>query len=303
MDNPSGVTATVEETLTPARCRTIAAGLRDVTATLGLRLQPASDLARMFRELSWLGEFPDGAQHPAAAIEADKRRGTHAFMLVDQANRIAAAWYWGRALPGVLERAQVIKKQLDRNRSQEGPAHDFLFELDIAAKLARSGLDVRFEEPDLVLYSDEAGTVGLACKRPHSAGGIPSMLRRGTHQIEASGMPGAVVVGLEAIFHRSGDPAKPVAAYQGHSRKDLIEEATQQVGAVLGQVRPWLDKACTCPSVAGVLLCGVITAWIEEPSAYIFQWVWTAVADDGTAEALDGLGRLLFQNDPLPIED
>ncbi len=288
-----------EERLTPGRCREIEAVLREITSALGLNLRPAADLAVMIRELSWMGTFPDSDYQPDAAFLADHERAIAAFLLVDQAHRIAQAWIWGRAIPGAAEGAHVIRQRLDRNRCQEGPAHDFLFELDIAARLARRGAAVCFEEPDLVLNNEGADPVGLACKRPHSIAGVANALRRASKQIRRSGIPGAIVLGLEALFHRSGDPARPVVIYRGLNRKDVMAEAARQVAVIEASVKGPLRRACSSEGVAGVLLCGVMTAWVDEPSAHIFQWVWRPVARPDSAQPIEALGRLLFNNDPL----
>ncbi|MGV8038568.1 MAG: hypothetical protein AB2L07_00290 [Thermoanaerobaculaceae bacterium] len=241
-----------------------------------------------------MGSFDPAAHQPEAAWEADPQRAIGAFMLVEQAHRLAQVWSWGRSVPGVAERAAVVRKQLNRLHTQDGPALDFLFELDIAARLAHRGFSVVFREPDLVLDCGEAGPLALACKRPRSVDGVGQALRRARRQIEGAGMFGVIVTGLEAVFHRTGDPKRPVFFYRSNTREELVEEATRALDDTIQKTRRVIDQELAWPRVLGILFCGVITGFIDQPSASIFEWVWRPISKEPSSEFMAGLCEMLF---------
>jgi len=67
-------------------------------------------------------------------------------------------------------------------------AQDDLFEIDIAYRLFRRGMEVEFAEPDIVIRLPE-GLFSVACKRPRTIEAVQGRIRDGANQIRKLGLP------------------------------------------------------------------------------------------------------------------
>ena len=279
--------------MTAGQCATVASILKAVVGSLGWSLHPSSELATMIREVGWMGSFPAEAMQPEAAVAVNKQRGLEAFVLYEQAKRLAIALGWSATITGFRERAGLLRGRLDRLKTQDGPTQDFLFEVEIAYRLFRHGLPVALDEPDVIATLEDDVKLAVACKRPRSLAGVAQAVRRGSRQIRARGYPGFIAVGMEAILHRSGDPSRPTVLYLVSDADELQVWAEGFFASAATSAVHELTRAAG-GLVAGVLLCGVITGWSQHPSANIFRWFWLAI-DRPTSEGLVGrVGNLLF---------
>lgn len=185
-------------------CAVLASLLSGALARMGVKVNRTSDISRMLSALEWLGSFPPTAPQPDTAYKQDRKRAVEAAVLFEQASRLAAVITLAEGIPGGVQIVRKLKKRIDRMKTQDEPAQDFFFELDIAQRLYKRGFSVAFEEPDIVLGVEDK--VGLACKRPRRFERLRQRIEEGSEQVERSQLPGFVVVGLEALFHKSGDP-------------------------------------------------------------------------------------------------
>jgi hypothetical protein len=127
--------------------------------------------------------------------------------------------------------------------SQDEQAQDFLFELEIGARLTRLGLTISFDEPDIVLFASDGSRLGLACKRPRNVPRLRERLTEAAAQITAGTDHGLIVIGVEPLFHRSNDPERPTITYLGGPSMvraeanqildNALESATQEIISAL----------------------------------------------------------------------
>src|ERR1035437_4106100 len=100
--------------------------------------------------------------------------------------------------PRVLE--LISGRPLPQTEKEQSKARDIQFELFIAASCRASGYLVEPKEPD-VLVRGECGDFGIAAKRPKSPKTLERHIRKGSHQINDSGMPGILAIELSLIHN------------------------------------------------------------------------------------------------------
>jgi hypothetical protein len=267
--------------------------LRDGLEHFGVSVHPMSDTGRMIEALECMGSFPPDAPQPDAAAAADRARTVRAFPLHEQAIRIAQALTQTRDVPGADRLAAKLRKRLNRLTSQDDQAQDFLFELELGGRFVARGLSITFDEPDIVLHAD-GHQFGIACKRPRNAARMRERIRDATTQIVSRPEQGVIAVGIEPLFHHSGDAARPTVLYRGDPSM-LEAEAHRLLDRAILTALPEI-RAALDAGVAGILFCGVITGWAKNVmpgrDAYHFQWIHRAISHE---DAL-GLAELLEQH-------
>lgn len=282
------------EHVTSEQCAAYARILREGLDSFGVGANPTSDLVRMLEALEWFGSFRPDSYQPEAALKVDQNRALRSFVLFEQAKRTAVAVGWALAIPGSEKVIRRLKKRLNRLESQDEEALDYFFELDIAHRLARRGIDVKFgdPEPDLIVRVKDC-EAGLACKRPRSITGVRDKIRRGANQIRVSRSPGFIVVGTEAVFHMSGDRERPTILYEVETPEQLSQMVEPILdSAVLSTENEF--KTAFDKGVRGILFCGLVTGFahriVEGYAGFIFAWFHRAISSPqfpGTAEVLD----------------
>jgi hypothetical protein len=283
-------------------CASQAALLREGLAYFGIEVNPTSDVARMIEALEWLGSFPPDAVQPDTAFAADQKRALRAFPLYEQALRIARALAWARTIPGAREKMRFLKKRLNRLETQDERAQDYLFELEIAERLARQGHALTFAEPDIVLETSGGEKLGLACKRPRNVRQMRERLKEASVQITSRSFPGVIVIGVELLFHKSSDRQRPTILYLGDppmvamAAYDILEGAVRRA-------RPEITAAFE-RGVEGILFCGIVTGWarkvVGDRSAYHFQWIHKALSHPGALGLAEVLEAHLFPDSKPP---
>lgn len=246
--------------------------LTEVLEELELSLHPTSDLAAMIREVEWLGSFEEQAFQPDTAYAADRKRSLTAFPLYDQVNRLAVSLKWATAIPGIERKIGRLRKKLNRLESQNEAAQDDLFEIDIAYRLVKRGVEVEFAEPDIVISFPPDSKFAIACKRPRTIGAVQKRIRQGANQIRDQKLPGIVAIGMEAIMHSSDDPEKPKPAWYHIDHPDQMEAAAEPFFAKTirrtnHEITRSFDKG-----VGAVFFCGLITSICTNPSGFFWLW-------------------------------
>ena len=287
---------------TSEECRGVAALIGSAVNRFGLRLDGASDLARMIRDMEWLGSFNADPFAPGGAAErsqgAEKERFMWAFLHLEQARRVAHALTWAANIANSESVVQWARKRIDRIATQDEKSQDYLFELEIAARFARKGFTVALEEPDIVVTLSTGTRFAFACKRPRHAGRVGPMVREAADQVLRSGLPGIAVIGVEALFHRSDDPTRKTVFYDAADPASARAEGERFVTEAVDASRKDISRAFE-KGLGGILLCGIMTFTSRQPSAYAWEWIRRTVPNPSVAGAAEGLGAidaLLFES-------
>ena len=279
-----------------AQCAAQARLLKEGLDYFGIKVNPTSDVGRMIAALEWMGSFPAETAQPDSAFTTDRKRALGAFPLYEQALRIASTLTWARTVPGAREKVLHLKKRLNRLETQDEQAQDYLFELEIAERLVAQGHAITFEEPDVVLHVKDGDKLGLACKRPRNVRQLRERVKEAADQVTAQPFPGVIVIGVEPLFHKSGDRQRPTVVYLGdppmvaRAAYDLLDAAMmrsrKEIAAAFGQ------------GVGGILFCGIVTGWarrvVGDSSAYHFQWIHRALSHPDALGLVEVLEARLF---------
>jgi hypothetical protein len=281
--------------LTAAECRGIASLLDRAIAKHTIRCSPGSDLATMLDAARWMGSFPDESPQPETAYRVDPQRGARAFLLIEQARRVAVAVTWVEDAHGLGDRAKFLKDRFNRLATQDARAQDALFEIEVAGRLARTGLTIEFDEPDIIVTAGTA-SLALACKRPRRQERIADRVSEAARQIEKQKHDGLIVIGIEALFHRAD--GRRVQHFETESDVELQQVTDHRMGEILTDIAPQLQRAFQSNQVVGIMLCGVVTAWSKIPSAYLYRWVRARLPNFGHAEPslVNTIDQLMFEN-------
>jgi hypothetical protein len=289
------------EYVTAEQCATHARMLEDGLAFFGITVSKSSDLGKMIDALEWMGSFPADAVQPDAAFAADKRKALRAFPLYEQAQRIARALTWARSIPGAKDKVIRLKKRLNRLETQDVGAQDYLFELEIAERLVGQGLKVFFDEPDIVVHFTEE-KLGLACKRPRNVARLRERIREAADQVARQPFQGVIIMGVEALFHKSGDPKRPTITYLADQGR-LVARATEILDEAIARARPDIVAAFQ-KGAAGILFCGIATAWNQKfqdgKSAYFYQWMHRSIPHPYAVGLIEALEARLFPDSTPP---
>jgi hypothetical protein len=161
----------------------------------------------MLRKLERLGTRHQGSFWDAALTEQDKLDVRY----IEQVTRLAASVDGLRSpfVSGHFRRQlSWFRKRLDTLVNFTETAQSFLLEIEVGAALAMSGLHVSFEEPDLVVSGMKGlPTIAMPLKRPQSTAGVDSCARDATHQSRRRGLPGVILMCLDAVVNsdRNGE--------------------------------------------------------------------------------------------------
>jgi hypothetical protein len=282
--------------VTAEECRQLAQLLRESLTTFEFAPNPTSDLARMMKALEWLGSFPSDAYQPDAAFAVNRARSMETFRLLEQAKRTTEALRWARTIPGSQQAVFKLDSRLNRLIDQDASALDFFFELDIAFRLAMRGLLVSFDEPDLVLTT---GTerVGLACKRPRNLRQMRKSIRVAKKQVLRQPFPGFILINVEAMLHKSGDPQKPTVTYHVPTPEQLGEIVNPMIDEWVGRARPEIQEAFA-DGIWGVLFCGIVTGIADRAPgglpAIIWEWFRRPHSNPSFPNAAEFLDAAIF---------
>lgn len=291
------------EYVTSAQCAEQATLLKEGLHYFGISANPTSDVGRMIAALEWMGSFAAETVQPDTAFKANRKRALRAFPLYEQALRIARTITWARTVPGARDKVLHLRKRLNRLETQDERAQDYLFELEIAERLVAQGHAITVEEPDVVLHVRDSDKLGLACKRPRNVRQLRERVKEAADQVTAQPFPGVVVIGVEPLFHRSGDRQRPTVTYLGDP--SMVASAAYDIlDAAMMRSRIEIAAAFS-QGVAGILFCGIVTGWarrvVGDQDAYHFQWIHRALSHPDALGLADVLEARLFP-DSMPSD-
>ncbi|WP_139835201.1 hypothetical protein [Aeromonas hydrophila] len=96
---------------------------------------------------------------------------------------------------------RVVTSDMDLYKRHHSQGKDFLWELDLFRRLKLGNVQVRFEEPDLVVYLGEAlGDYAIACKKTYSKNSVKTAFHAGLSQLEKHEKPGVIAFNLDEFI-------------------------------------------------------------------------------------------------------
>ncbi|HDX8370981.1 TPA: hypothetical protein RQN12_001946 [Aeromonas dhakensis] len=96
---------------------------------------------------------------------------------------------------------RVITSDMDLYKRHHSQGKDSLWELDLFRRLKLGNVQVKFEEPDLVVYlGEELGDYAIACKKIYSQNSLKTAFHAGLSQLEKHGKPGVVAFNLDEFI-------------------------------------------------------------------------------------------------------
>lgn len=106
--------------------------------------------------------------------------------------------------PAVRERIErtISDPLLMKDQNIHTPGRDSQAELYIAARCVMGGLNVDFQEPDLIV-SCPTGDLGVAVKRVKSHAKVERNIRNAGRQIQKSGIDGFICLDLTSLYERN----------------------------------------------------------------------------------------------------
>lgn len=173
----------------------------------------------MLRTLEGFGRHGTRSFWDAPLTEQEKRDVRY----IDQVTKFAAVLedlQTPRISGQFLDQLASLRKRLDSLVTTTEPSHDRLLEIEVAAALAKGGLAVSMEEPDIVVSGMGAfPSIAIPVKRPRRANGVDGCLRKAAQQARARGLPAVALVCLDAVMN-TGRDGKPLE-FWSRTRKDL----------------------------------------------------------------------------------
>lgn len=281
--------------LTSAHCHEVAYHLRARLDALGVRLGAVSPVARLLVEVDWMASF-DGPplDMTSGASRVDAERAADAVIRFLQMQDITAALVaLGPVALGNPEAVKALRKHFDRIETQTADAQDRLFELEVAGRLARRGIEVDFDEPDIVAKAVGLGRFCLACKRPHNLDRLRERITKGADQITTRGLTGFVVIDLQPLIFTNNDDVRRTRYYELHGDAQLAHELAADMDGRIAVVADTVARARQVERVAGVVFAAMGWGVTENPPRPTYEWAWVARPSIPSTVAERRLCRLL----------
>lgn len=126
--------------------------------------------------------------------------------------RIGSAIRWLENKPNLKDKLKrLLQGTVDPTQKARTEAKDYLFELNLAARLESAGIDSSLVEPDIML--DLSGAkLAVACKCVYSARNLESQVRKAVAQILKAGEKGIIALSIDAQLKQSQLTSVPTEA-------------------------------------------------------------------------------------------
>jgi hypothetical protein len=162
----------------------------------------------------------------------------------------------------------ISGRSLPQTEKEQSKARDIQFELFVAARCQASGYLVEPKEPD-ILVRDECGDFGIAAKRPKSPKTLERHIRKGSHQIDGSGLPGIVAIDLSLIHN----PENKILLFdkQGDDIEIVQRIADRFVQLNSHRIRSMVKL----PIVFGVVVCMASLSFVSKTLQFASATRWT----------------------------
>lgn len=229
-------------------------------------------------EFDWVSSFSRGPfDEIHGAMSADVERAVAAVLPFFQIRDITLALEaLGPVAAGNPNALRALRRRFDRIEVQGADAQNRIFELEIAGRLARNGVPVRFDEPDIVAAARPFGRFALACKRPQNLLRIRERIEDGARQVGRHGRRGFVVVDLQPSIFKAEDRQRRTKFYELHGDADLRMELECDADGRIAVVSEEVHRARAMDFVEGVVF-GVMGWGIGTVSRRdTYEWAWVA---------------------------
>lgn len=283
--DPKAQSPSVE--LTAEACREIADTMRWALDRFGIDPHPASDLARMIEDVSWLGQFEPLPIRGDAALAVDPERALLTLARILQAKELARTLAISTIVPGAATRVAQLASKLDWMTTVESPAQNTYTELDVAARLARHA-QVRFLDPpalDITCSFESHGDLAVECKRVRSWKQIGKRLRDAVDQAGKQHLPTLVVLDVQPLLYRTNDPERRVYF-------DLLDDVSQlraqheaNLVRIVSDADADIQRALN-RGIQAVCVCAMTWGWVLSTPEYRYSWVSCWVATDPEVRAV-----------------
>jgi hypothetical protein len=162
----------------------------------------------------------------------------------------------------------ISGQPLPQTEKEQSKARDIQFELFVAARCRASGYLVEPKEPD-ILVQDEHGNFGIAAKRPKSPKTLERRIRKGSHQIDDSGMPGILAIDLSLIHN----PENKILLFdkQGDDIEIVQRIADRFVQLNSRRIRSMVKL----PNVFGIVVCMASLSFVSNTLQFASATRWT----------------------------
>lgn len=258
------------EKLTCADFSAVAISIRRSLDEHKLALPPDSDLVRIVELFSWVGSFSGDPFVETGPRSIDGRRLGEALVRLEQVRILASVLERVAQIDGTGSLLRWFRTRLDREKSINEPSQDFLWELEVASRLANRFKWVSMEEPDIVVRLDGSRAFSVACKRPRNKKSIGGAIRKGARQVSHAGLPGLVVISIDPlIYHPDGGRR---VYFTTPDQSSLAREADSLVASVVREASSAIAAAFRHESVRGVILCSFVAAICAQPSSFVWRW-------------------------------
>lgn len=195
--------------LTGQSCATLLEDLRGVLSSAGFVLEHL-ELWNDLADLRWLSTQRGPVLRDFSNTHDETRqRSISGFKDAVFIKRSIKAIERTRSFPGWKDPASYLRfwrirdvggSEDSKPARQAQQAQDFLYEIEVAARLSFTFSKLRFAEPDLVIEDPESPFAWtIACKRPRSSKNIPALTYKAAKQINGQGHLGLVMLSFDNL--------------------------------------------------------------------------------------------------------
>lgn len=258
------------ENLTCREFGAVAESLVRSLSELNLNVPPSSDLEEIIHDFAWIGQHHGYVFDKDGPYHLNKDRLVKSFPLYERIRRLSRIVALAQDTPGAPERIRWLRKRFNQLVSHGDRSHDFLWEVEVAARCIRVGFDTTFAEPDVITTIEPLGQVAIACKRPRTRRGLADSVSKAGSQINNASLHGVIAMNVEALIHDSGLKDRPLhfiapnqAAFRAHLthvRSELARLAHTSIADVFSSSR-----------IAAVVLYSLVTGINTAPSGVIWD--------------------------------
>jgi hypothetical protein len=259
---PLYLTSTLEESVAAI------ARVEQLLSENGTPCRPGSALAILFSKVKRINE---------QSKPMSDERWRPVFIQANEAARIARSIEAALEDPGskaAIDR--VTRSDMNLSTRQRSQGKDALFELDLYRRFKLGKVEVRFEEPDLVVsLGNRSLDYGVACKKVYSEANVASRFKDGCRQLRDHGRQGVVAFNLDDLT-----PANSV--WKESEEKSLQLRMETMNREFIYKHKEHFSKAIARGECDGILVCTSVISDVQDMALRINTSWSTAVWTDGS---------------------
>jgi hypothetical protein len=238
--------------------------------------RPGSSLAILFSKVKRLNE-------QSKPLSDEQWRSV--FIQANEAVRIARSIETALADPGskaAIDR--VTRSDINLSTRQRSQGKDALFELDLYRRFKLGKVEVRFEEPDLIVpLSNSSLDYGVACKKVYSEANVASRFKDGCRQLRDHRRQGIVAFNLDDLTPEN-------SVWKESEQKALQLRMTTMNQDFVYRHKEHFSKAIARGECDGILVCTSVISDVQDMALPLnIAWstaVWTGGSNPGAQQRL-----------------